>query len=194
MNRPVSTHPDHSITGLLLQLSQGNRDAEALLMTQVYGELRRLARHYMRSERANHTLQPTALVNEAYLRLIAQPGVSWQGRAHFFAAAAQLMRRILVDHARAHRADKRGGAQQQVTLDENLVSPESASVDLLAVHEALENLAKLDVRQARIIELHFFGGLTFEEIAYVLDMSERTVKRDWAMARAWLKLELSKEL
>jgi RNA polymerase sigma factor (TIGR02999 family) len=163
-------------------------------MTQVYAELRRLARHYMRSERANHTLQPTALVNEAYLRLIAQPGVSWQSRAHFFAAAAQLMRRILVDHARAHRAGKRGGAQQQVTLDENLLSPESASVDVLAVHEALENLAKLDARQARIVELHFFGGLTFEEIAHVLGTSERTVKRDWAMARAWLKLELSKEL
>lgn len=194
MDRPVSTHPDHSISGLLFQVSQGNRDAEALLMTQVYGELRRLARHYMRSERVNHTLQPTALVNEAYLQLIGQPGVSWQSRAHFFAAAAQLMRHILVDHARGHKAGKRGGGQQQVTLDENLLASEDRSIDVLALHEALEKLAQLDARQARVVELHFFGGLTFDEIAYVLETSERTVKREWTMARAWLRLELSKEL
>ncbi|HEX3469671.1 MAG TPA: sigma-70 family RNA polymerase sigma factor [Silvibacterium sp.] len=193
MERPVSIHPDHSISVLLFQLSQGNREAEELLMTQVYGELRRLARQYMRRERVNHTLQPTALVNEAYLQLIGQPGVSWQSRAHFFAAAAQLMRHILVDHARAHKAGKRGGGQQQVTLDENVLSLGTTSVDVLALHETLENLSKLDPRQARVVELHFFGGLTFEEIAYVLDTSERTVKRDWAMARAWLKIELSKE-
>jgi RNA polymerase sigma-70 factor, ECF subfamily len=194
MDRPASIHPDHSISVLLHQLSQGNREAEALLMSQVYDELRRLARKYMRAERVNHTLQPTALVNEAYLRLIGQPGISWQNRAHFFAAAAQLMRHILVDHARAHRAGKRGGAQDQVTLDENLLASETTSVDVLALHEALEKLAKLDARQARVVELHFFAGLTFEEIAYLLETSERTVKRDWAMARAWLKLALSKEL
>ena len=193
MNRTASTHPDHSISVLLSEVSKGNREAEAQLMTQVYGELRRLARHYMRSERANHTLQPTALVNEAYLQLIGQPGASWQSRAHFFAAAAQLMRHILVDHARAHRAGKRGGEQQQVTLDENVLSSETASIDVLALHEALERLAQLDARQARVVELHFFGGLTFDEIAYVLETSERTVKRDWTMARAWLRLELSKK-
>jgi RNA polymerase sigma-70 factor, ECF subfamily len=193
MDRPVSTHPDHSISRLLIEVSHGNRDAEALLMTQVYGELRRLARRYMRAERANHTLQPTALVNEAYLRLIGQPGATWQNRAHFFAAAALLMRRILVDHARARIANKRGGLQHQVTLDEGLVSAEDRSIDVLALHEALEKLAELDARQARVVELHFFGGLTFAEIAYVLEAAERTMKRDWSMARAWLKIELSKE-
>jgi RNA polymerase sigma-70 factor, ECF subfamily len=191
MDRSPAPHPDHSISQLLFEASHGNRDAEAALMTQVYGELRRLARKYMRAERANHTLQPTALVNEAYLRLMGQPGATWETRAHFFAAAAQLMRHILVDHARARVADKRGGPQHQVTLNEGLASAEDKSVDVLALHEALEKLAKLDARQARVVELHFFGGLTFPEIAYVLDASERTVKRDWSMARAWLKLELS---
>jgi len=193
MEKPASTHPEHSISHLLFEASHGNRDAEALLMTQVYAELRRLARKYMRAERVNHTLQPTALVNEAYLRLMGEPGASWEDRAHFFAAAAQLMRHILVDHARARIASKRGGVQHQVTLDEALLSAEDRSIDVLALHEALEKLAKLDERQARVVELHFFGGLTFGEIAYVLDAAERTVKRDWSMARAWLKLELSKE-
>jgi RNA polymerase sigma-70 factor, ECF subfamily len=193
MDRHALTHPDHSISKLLVEVSRGNRDAETALMTQVYNELRRLARHYMRAERANHTLQPTALVNEAYLHLIGQPAVSWQDRAHFFAAAAQLMRHILVDHARARTAGKRGGIQHQVTLSEGLVAAEDRTVEVLALHEALEKLAKLDERQARVVELHFFGGLTFAEIAYVLDMSERTVKRDCQMAKAWLKLELSKE-
>ncbi|MBV8438056.1 MAG: sigma-70 family RNA polymerase sigma factor [Silvibacterium sp.] len=193
MERSPAPHPDHSISRLLFELSQGNRDAEAALMTQVYEELRRLARKYMRAERANHTLQATALVNEAYLRLMGQEGVSWQDRAHFFASAAQLMRHILVDHARAHRASKRGGEQHQITLTEGLASEEDRSVEVLALHEALEKLARLDERQARVVELHFFGGLTFGEIAYVLDTSERTVKRDWTMARAWLKLELAKQ-
>ncbi|HZD51195.1 MAG TPA: sigma-70 family RNA polymerase sigma factor [Silvibacterium sp.] len=193
MERSPAPHPDHSISQLLFELSHGNRDAEAALMTQVYGELRRLARHYMRAERGNHTLQPTALVNEAYLRLIGQPGASWEDRAHFFAAAAQLMRHILVDHARARTAGKRGGLQHQVTLSEGLASAEDRSVEVLALHEAMDRLAKLDPRQARVVEMHFFGGLTFAEIAYVLEASERTVKRDWTMARAWLKLELSKE-
>ena len=193
MDRHALTHPDHSITKLLVEVSRGNRDAKTALMTQVYNELRRLARHYMRAERANHTLQPTALVNEAYLRLIGQSAVSWQDRAHFFAAAAQLMRHILVDHARARTAGKRGGIQHQVTLSEGLVAAEDRTVEVLALHEALEKLAKLDERQARVVELNFFGGLTFAEIGYVLDTSERTVKRDCQMAKAWLKLELSKE-
>jgi RNA polymerase sigma-70 factor, ECF subfamily len=193
MERSPAPNPEHSISRLLSELSHGNRDAEAALMTQVYDELRRLARKYMRAERANHTLQATALVNEAYLRLMDQEGVSWQDRAHFFASAAQLMRHILVDHARAHRADKRGGELHQVTLTEGLASEENKSVEVLALHEALEKLARLDERQARVVELHFFGGLTYTEIAYVLDASERTVKRDWTMARAWLKLELAKQ-
>jgi RNA polymerase sigma-70 factor (ECF subfamily) len=193
MDQPASTHPDHSISKLLYQVSRGNRDAETALMTQVYDELRRLARYYMRAERANHTLQPTALVNEAYLRLIGQPGASWQDRAHFFAAAAQLMRHILVDHARARTAGKRGGIQHQVTLSEGLVAAEDPSVEILALHEALEKLARIDERQARVVELYFFGGLTFDEIAYILQISDRTVKRDCQMARAWLKLELSKK-
>jgi RNA polymerase sigma-70 factor, ECF subfamily len=192
MERSPAPHPDHSISQLLFEVSQGNRDAESALMSQVYAELRRLARKYMRAERVNHTLQPTALVNEAYLRLMGQQGATWQDRAHFFAAAAQLMRHILVDHARAHKAGKRGGEQNQVTLTEGLVSRENKPVEVLALHEALEKLARLDPRQARVVELHFFGGLTYPEIAYVLEASERTVKRDWTMARAWLKLELSK--
>jgi RNA polymerase sigma-70 factor, ECF subfamily len=192
MERSPAPPPDHSISQLLLEVSHGNREAEAALMTQVYGELRRLARRYMRAERANHTLQPTALVNEAYMRMMADPTATWQNRAHFFATAAHLMHHILVDHARARKAAKRGGIQHQVTLTEALVSAENKSVDVLALHEALEKLATLDERQARVVEMHFFGGMTFAEIAHVLDASERTVKRDWEMARAWLKLHMSK--
>jgi RNA polymerase sigma-70 factor, ECF subfamily len=193
---PEPDGSDNSITALLAELSAGNRDVEARLIPQVYGELRRLAAHYMRSERGNHTLQPTALVNEAYTRLVQQPQIPWQSRAHFFATASHLMRHILVDHARARRAGKRGGVQQQVTLDDALLpSPERTAertIDVLILDEALENLAQFDPRQARIVELHFFGGLTFAEIALVLNVTERTVKRDWSMARAWLKGELSK--
>ena len=183
---------DNSITALLAELSAGNRDVESRLIPQVYGELRRLAAHYMRSERGNHTLQPTALVNEAYTRLVQQPQIPWQNRAHFFATASHLMRHILVDHARARRAGKRGGLQRQVTLDDALLPSSERTMDVLILDEALENLAQFDPRQARIVELHFFGGLTFAEIALVLKVTERTVKRDWSMARAWLKGELSK--
>jgi len=183
---------DNSITALLAELSAGNRDVESRLIPQVYGELRRLAAHYMRSERGNHTLQPTALVNEAYTRLVQQPQIPWQSRAHFFATASHLMRHILVDHARARRAGKRGGLQRQVTLDDALLPSSERTMDVLILDEALENLAQFDPRQARIVELHFFGGLTFAEIALVLKVTERTVKRDWSMARAWLKGELSK--
>ena len=183
---------DNSITALLVQLSAGNREVEARLIPQVYGELRRLAAHYMRFERGNHTLQPTALVNEAYARLVEQPQVPWQSRAHFFATASQLMRHILVDHARARQAGKRGGMQRQVTLDDALLPSQERTVDVLILDEALQRLAEFDARQARIVELHFFSGLTFAEIAEVLKVAERTVKRDWSMARAWLKGELSK--
>jgi RNA polymerase sigma-70 factor (ECF subfamily) len=184
---------DNSITAMLAQLSAGNREVEALLIPQVYGELRRLAVHYMSRERGNHTLQPTALVNEAYTRLVQQPQVPWQSRAHFFATASQLMRHILVDHARKRQADKRGGPQRQVTLSEAILQAQDHTIDVLVLHEALEHLTRFDPRQARIVELHFFGGLNFEEIAAVLEISERTVKRDWSMARAWLKGELSKQ-
>jgi RNA polymerase sigma-70 factor (ECF subfamily) len=182
---------ENSITALLHQLSEGNRDVEADLIPQIYPELRQLAARYMRRERRNHTLQPTALVHEAYERLVQQPQIPWQSRAHFYATAAQLMRNILVDHARARQAAKRGGIQHQVTLDETVLSTTDQSVDILALHEALERLTKYDARQSRIVELHFFGGLTFEEIALVLCVSDRTVKRDWSMARAWLKGELA---
>jgi len=189
---PEPEGSDNSITALLAELSAGNREVEARLIPQVYGELRRLAAYYMRSERGNHTLQPTALVNEAYTRLVQQPQIPWQSRAHFFATASHLMRHILVDHARARRAGKRGGLQQQVTLDDALLPSSERTIDVLILDEALENLAQFDPRQARIVELHFFGGLTFAEIALVLDVTERTVKREWSMARAWLKGELSK--
>jgi RNA polymerase sigma-70 factor (ECF subfamily) len=189
---PEPEGSDNSITALLAELSAGNREVEARLIPQVYGELRRLAAYYMRSERGNHTLQPTALVNEAYTRLVQQPQIPWQSRAHFFATASHLMRHILVDHARARRAGKRGGLQQQVTLDDALLPSSERTIDVLILDEALENLAQFDPRQARIVELHFFAGLTFAEIALVLDVTERTVKREWSMARAWLKGELSK--
>ena len=189
--RPGS-NSDNSITALLQQLSTGNREVEACLIPRVYEQLRRLAASYMRNERGNHTLQPTALVHEAYARLVQQPHMPWQSRAHFFATAAQLMRHILVDHARAHHADKRGGWQRQVTLDEAIHPAREPSIDVMALNEALDHLAVLDARQARMVELHFFAGLDFQEIALVLGVSERTVKRDWSMARAWLKGELSK--
>jgi RNA polymerase sigma-70 factor (ECF subfamily) len=184
---------DSSITALLVRLSEGNREVEERPIPQVYDELRRLAGYYMRRERGDHTLQPTALVHEAYVRLVQQPHVPWQNRAHFYATASKIMRRILVDHARTRKADKRGGIQQQVPLDEGMLLTPGHTVDLLALNEVLERLAALDPRQARVVELHFFGGLTFEEMAFVLNLSERTVKSEWSMARAWLKGELSKQ-
>jgi RNA polymerase sigma factor (TIGR02999 family) len=180
------------ITQLLIQVTQGNQEAESRLIPLVYGELRRLARRYMRNERPDHTLQATALVHEAYLRLAGQKDISWQNRAHFFGVAANVMRRILVDHARAKLAKKRGGSDQKVSLDEAiLVHPESPQ-QFLALDEALKELAKRDPRQSRIVELRFFGGLSEEEAAEVLGISVRTVKRDWNVARAWLYKELSK--
>lgn len=185
---PVS---DTSVTALLSQISAGDRAAEARLIPQVYDELRRVAAAYMRRERADHTLQPTALVNEAYAHLVDGPHPHWHSRAHFLATAAQIMRHILVDHARARRAGKRGGVQQQITLDEALLPSADRTVDILSIHQALERLSALDARQGRVVELHFFGGLTFEEIALVLGISERTAKREWSMSRAWLRTELA---
>jgi len=161
-------------------------------MPLVYAELHRLAKRYMRREHAGHTLQTSALVNEAYLRLIDARIVRWQNRAHFFAVSAQIMRRILVDFARAKQNLKRGGGAQQVTLDEGLViSPESGA-DLLALDEALERLALLNERQSRVVELRYFGGLNEDEVAEALKVSARTVRSDWSLARAWLYRELSR--
>jgi RNA polymerase sigma factor (TIGR02999 family) len=157
----------------------------------IYKELRRLAAAKMHFERGGHTLQPTALVHEAYLHLAGQPESIWQDRSRILGLAAHAMRHILVDYARARGAGKRGAGAIQVTLDEGQAATESSLVDVLAVDEALSRLAVLDARQAQVLELHFFGGLTFEEIAATLEVAERTVKRDWAMARAWLHVELS---
>jgi RNA polymerase sigma factor (TIGR02999 family) len=161
------------------------------LMPLVYDELRRLANNYLRREPAGHTLQPTALVNEAYLKLVGQRKVNWQNRAHFFAISAKLMRRILVDHARQRQAAKRGGSEQQrlsITSAETLI--QQPQIDLLALNEALDELAQMDPQQGRIVELKFFGGLSIEETAEVLSISHATVERDWKMARAWLRRQL----
>jgi len=174
-----------------LNSQESPRPREAALSTTLYQELHRLAAGKMHYERGGHTLQPTALVNEAYLRLADCRDSMWKDRAKVLGMAAHLMRHILVDHARAHRANKRGGGAIQVTFDENLEVAGSSTVNVLAVDEALTRLAAFDPRQARILELHFFAGLTFEEIALQLGVSERTVKRDWTMARAWLRQELS---
>ncbi len=179
------------ITLLLAGLRAGDRSAESRLMPLVYNELRRVARRYLRSERPDHTLQPTALVHEVYLRLVGQHEVAWQNRAHFFGVAAQLMRRILVDHARARQAEKRGGHQQKVPLNEVLEYAADKSAELVALDGALDRLAKRDPRQARIVELRFFAGLTEKEAAEVLGISVRTVKRDWGVARAWLYREIN---
>jgi RNA polymerase sigma factor (TIGR02999 family) len=188
----MSSSPD--ITQLLKDWSDGDGQAPAQLMPLVYQELRRLADHYMSHERVSHTLQPTALVNEAYLRLIDQTRVNWQNRAHFFGIAAQLMRRILLDHARAHHAGKRGGVAKRLSLDEAAILPEERASDLIALDEALEELAKFDERKSRIVELRFFGGLGVDETAEVLGIHRATVLRDWAVAKAWLHRELSKEV
>jgi len=180
-----------SITQLLLDWSKGDQKALDKLMPLVYSELRRLAGNYLRRERSGHTLQPTALVNEAYLKLIDQKNAKWQNRAQFYGVAAQLMRRILVDHARQHQAAKRGGSDQQrlsITTAEQLVK--QPELDLLALHEALEELTAIDPQQGRIVELKFFGGLSIEEMAEVLGIGHATVERDWKMARAWLRRKL----
>ena len=180
------------VTGLLRAWSDGDQLALEKLIPLVYAELHRLAKRYMGHEHAGHTLQTSALVNEAYLRLVDAHGLRWQNRAHFFAVSAQIMRRILVDFARARQNLKRGGGARQVTLDEALVvSPESGA-DLPALDEALEKLAVLNLRQSRVVVLRYFGGLNEEEAAEVLKVSPRTVRHDWSLARAWLYRELSR--
>ena len=179
-----------NITHLLKEWSEGDQQALDELTPLVYEELRQQAARYLRRERPNHSLQATALINEAFLRLIDVKDVQWQNRAHFFAIAANLMRRILVDHARRRDAEKRGGSQVCLTLDEGLAWANEPDVDLLAIDEALNKLAVIDEQQARVVELRFFSGLTVEETATALGISPKTVKRDWSVARAWLKREI----
>jgi len=174
-----------SFTNLLLRWRNGDQGVLETLVPMVYSELRRVAHHYLQGERSDHTLQSTALVNEAYLRLVDQKSVQVQDRAHFFAIAARLMREILVDHARGRRAKKRSH-QFKVSLDEAIEVPREQDPSLLAIDEALQELARLDAKQARIVELRFFGGLSIEETAQVLNVSPATVKREWANARTWL--------
>jgi RNA polymerase sigma factor (TIGR02999 family) len=181
------------VTILLTELTKGNPDAASRLVPLVYAELRQIARRHMRLERPEHTLQATALVHEAYLKLIEQRTVDWQSRAHFFGVASQAMRCILIDHARGIRRDKRGGGQRAIALDEALVFSPEQSADLLELDVALHRLAEIDPRQARIVELRFFGGLNVEETAAVLGISPKTVKRDWSVAKAWLHGELKKD-
>jgi RNA polymerase sigma factor (TIGR02999 family) len=178
------------VTMLLSALTNGEEGAASKLIPVVYDELRRLAGSYMRRERVDHTLQATALVNEAYLKLIEQRAVNWQSRAHFFGVAAQLMRRILIDYARGHTREKRGGEQKKVSLDEVFLFSEQQADELLAVDDSLNLLAKVDPRQARVVELRFFAGLSVEEAAEALGVSPKTVKRDWSVAKAWLYADL----
>jgi RNA polymerase sigma factor (TIGR02999 family) len=176
------------VTFLLNQWRNGSAEAEARLMERVQSELRRLAALYLRGERPGVTLQPTAVVNEAYLRLVPQRGVSWQNRAHFFGIAAKMMRRVLVDYARRRRAAKRdAGAGDPISISAVPAVREADAVDILALHEALTELARLDRRQADVVEMRYFAGLTIEEIAKVLEISPASVKRDWATAKLWLR-------
>jgi RNA polymerase sigma factor (TIGR02999 family) len=179
------------VTELLVRWRGGDQQALDTLMPLVYNELRQLAQHYLRRERPDHTLQSTALVHEAYVRLVGQDSPPWQSRAHFFGIAARLMRQILVEHARAHLAAKRGGHTFKLTLEDAGNLPQPADVDLVALDDALRKLSAQDVRQSRIVELRFFAGLTIEDTAEVLEISPATVAREWTIARAWLYREIA---
>jgi RNA polymerase sigma factor (TIGR02999 family) len=179
------------VTQLLVSWTEGNRQALDDLVPIVHAELRRLARRYMHAERLGHTLQTSALVNEAYMRLVDANRVQWQNRAHFFGISARLMRQILIDYARARRGDKRGGDLRPVPLDESMARGPQLDNDLVAVHEALLRLSEMDERKAQVVEMRFFGGLTEAETAEVLNVSPETVRRDWRLAKAWLRRELS---
>lgn len=184
--------PERDVTGLLLRWGGGDARAFDELAPLVYEELRRLARSHLRRERPGHTLQSTALVHEAYLRMVDQQSVNWQNRSHFYGIAAQMIRRILVDHARARHTHKRGDAAPKITLDEAIGAAQGRDLDLVALDDALQALAEIDPRQSRIVELRYFAGLSIEETAEVLQISPATVKRDWTAARAWLKRELTR--
>ena len=183
--------PSNQVTALLVRWSEGDANAREELIPLVYNELHHLARHCLAGQRSNHTLQSTALVHEAYLRLVDCGSVHWQNRAQFFALAAQLMRQVLVDHARAQNAAKRKGKALTLTLDEAVALPKKQKVDLVALDHALNELAALDLRQSQIVELRFFGGLSIEDTSHVLGISPATVKREWATARTWLYQEMS---
>lgn len=188
----MSETSTQQVTRLLRDWSNGDQSALEQLTPLVYSELRRLAGRYLRKERPDHTLQSTALVHEAFIRLVDQRDVRWQNRAHFFGVAAQMIRRILVDHARGRHASKRGSGAPKLSLDEALATPERRDLDLIALDDALNSLAKIDPQQARIVELRFFTGLTVEETAEVLGISPATVKRDWVTAKAWLYRDISR--
>jgi len=187
----LKSHPPHEITQLLAEWSDGDQSALDELYPLVYDELHKLARRYMSRERKDHTLQTTALINEAYVRLVDQRNVHWTNRSHFFAISAQIMRRILIDHARRHAYAKRGGGARQVSLEEAATVTSNPGSELIRLDEALNSLAERDPRRSRVVELRYFGGLNNEEIAGVLHVSENTVTRDWNMARAWLYQQLT---
>ena len=189
----MSTRSSNEITDLLLAWNDGEPKALDELVPLVESELRRLARTYMKRERAGHTLQTTALINEAYMRLIDARRVRWQNRAHFYGLAARLMRRILVDYSRDRSYQKRGGGAQQITFDERLVLTPGADPDLLALDEALSELAQVDERKAQVVEMRFFGGLTEKEVALALSVSPETARRDWRLAKSWLLRKLSRQ-
>jgi RNA polymerase sigma factor (TIGR02999 family) len=189
----LTDEPTENVTKLLIELSNGDRDAVDLLLPVIYDELRKLAANYLRRERPDHTLQPTALVHEAYIRLVDQTRVNWQNRAHFFGVAAQIMRRLLVDHARKHNAEKRGQEFQKLSLDENIDRAVERSAELIALDDALKAFAEFDEQKARMVELRYFGGLSIEETADVLGVAPTTVKRQWRLAKAWLYGEMLKK-
>lgn len=183
----------HGVTDLLIDLSNGKREVLDKLLPIIYDELKRIAASYLRRERSDHTLQPTALVNEAYMKMIDITQVSWQNKAHFIGVAANQMRRILVDHARNHNAQKRGGGFHVLTLNEEIDKSDEHSAELIELDDALTELAKMDPVKAKIVELRYFGGLTMDEVAEVLDVSTITVKRHWKMTKAWLYGRLAKK-
>jgi RNA polymerase sigma factor (TIGR02999 family) len=185
------TSPDQ-LTQLLVRWRGGDREALDALMPLVYDELRRLAHYYLQRERSDHTLQSTALVHEAYMRMLGQNLPDWQNRAHFFGVAARLMRQILVEYARGHQAAKRGGDACKVTLDEGALVPQKTDVDVIQLDDALQDLAKLDEQQSRIVELRFFAGLSIDDTSEVLGISPATVAREWTTARIWLHREISR--
>lgn len=188
----MAHRPPNQITQLLQRWRDGNREALDALLPLVYEELRRLAHRHLRNERAEHTLQSSALVHEAYLRLLGQDFPHWEGRTHFFAIAAQLMRQILVDYARRHRASKRGSGVCMLTLGDVDALPQRKDVDVVALNDALNSLAEIDPRQSHVVELRFFAGLSLEETSEVMGIGTATVQRDWTAARAWLHREISR--
>jgi RNA polymerase sigma factor (TIGR02999 family) len=186
----VTTRSQTAVTELLVDWSKGDQQALSTLVPLVYDELHKLASRYLRRERPDHTLQTTALVHEAYLKLVDQRNAHWENRVQFFAVAAQLMRRILVDYARSHRASKRGGDVYKLSIDEAVIASEEKDAELLALDEALNHLETIDPQQSRVVELRVFAGLTLEETAKALNISPRTVRREWSMAKAWLHRQI----